>query len=97
MPLERREIDQSLRAKGFRLEQSRRDHDFYFFEYGGMSRAIFTRMSRGSSHRTISERLIGKMARQLKMTRAQFDDLIECPFSREDMVVNLQSQGIIEN
>jgi hypothetical protein len=95
MPKDRRDIDQGLRNKGFRREQGGRDHDFYFFEYKGLVAPVYTKLSRGSSYRTIGDNLIGKISRQLHLTTRQFNDLVDCTMSQRAYESCLAGQGKI--
>lgn len=78
MPRERLEIVGALSKKGFSLKEGKGDHDFYFFETGGLTQAIFTKVSRGPKFRTIDDSLVSLMSKQIKLTRRQFDQLIDC-------------------
>lgn len=96
MPRDRLEIHRSLLAKGFELEQKGRDHDYYFLRDEGLTRAVFTKMSRGSKHREIGDGLLGRMCRQLQLTRGEFDQLIDCPLSGTDYLARLVERGVID-
>lgn len=79
MPRERREILSSLQAKGFSLEQGKRDHDVLRLRLNGRLTGIFTRVSRGTSFRDYSDNLLSKMSKQLHLSRSELNDLIDCP------------------
>jgi len=81
-----REIDSALCKKGFRRELDGR-HIRYFF-----NERIFTFISHGPMGATIDSPLIALMARQLRLTKKQFLDLIDCTVSEEDYRVILQEQ-----
>ena len=51
-------------------------------------------MSHGAD-RDISDRLLSQMARQLHLTRRQFDDLIDCRLSQADYEAMLRRDGFI--
>jgi uncharacterized protein YtpQ (UPF0354 family) len=97
MPKERTHVVSGLKDKGFRLEQDKRDHDFLFFEHVGVTQAIYTKVSRGTSHRTIDDQLLGKMSRQLKLTRKQFNDLVDCPMSQVEYEDHLRQGGYLQD
>lgn len=68
-------------SKGF--EKMERDHEIYSMVVDGEV-TVSTRMSRGSSHREISKDLLSKMSKQLKMSKQQFLEYIECTYTYED-------------
>jgi hypothetical protein len=87
----------ALRNKGFeeRSAGKNRDHDMFFFVHGGLQRAVFTKVSRGSSHQTIGDELLGRMAKQLQLTRGDFDLLVECPLGEAEYVEKLIARGTL--
>jgi hypothetical protein len=99
MPRDRSEVVAALRTKGFeeRTEGKNRDHDTFFFVHGGLQRAVFTRVSRGSGYRTIGDDLLGRMARQLQLTRGDFDLLVECPLGEAEDVEKLVARGVLRS
>lgn len=46
--------------------------------------AVATKVSRGSSHRDISKKLLSKMSKQLYMSKHEFFDFIECTYTYEE-------------
>jgi hypothetical protein len=93
MPRKQREVEKSLADKGFRSRDG--DHNYFFYwSKAGKKTAVFTKTSHGG--REIDESLLGKMARQCKLSRADFDRLIDCPLSREAYEDKLVSAGDVE-
>ncbi len=90
-----KDIDAALRKKGFRREMDGK-HILYFFPKsdGGKS-GIFTLMSHGMGSTTIGDSLLGKMARQLRLTKSQFLELIDCTLSEEGYREVLKKQGLV--
>lgn len=95
MPRERSQIVSSLTSKGFGLRQGKRDHDFLFFEHHNLTQAVFTKVSRGTEYREVGDKLLAKMSRQLKLTRKQFDELVDCPMQRPQYLEALREQGLL--
>ncbi|HEV7588854.1 MAG TPA: hypothetical protein VGO40_12130 [Longimicrobium sp.] len=97
MPRDRSEVVAALKNKGFeeRPEGKNRDHDMFFFVHGGLQRAVFTKVSRGSGYRTIGDDLLGKMAKQLQLTRGDFNLLVECPLGEVEYAEKLAAQGVL--
>ena len=72
-----REIDKSLRKKGFQRELDGK-HIRYFF-----NERIFIFISHGMMGETLGVPLIAQMARQLHLTKTQFLELIDCTLGEE--------------
>jgi hypothetical protein len=93
--VERSQIKQALTSKGF-VEKSGGDHDKYiYYNQEGKKTQIITLLSRGSSYKVYSDSLLGRMVHQLKINKAQLNNLIECPLTREGYEGLLKSKGII--
>ena len=94
MPRKARVIERGLLRKGFRLTDTHHRR-FIFHTVGGEEpQPVTTIMSHGAD-RDISDRLLGMMARQLHLTRRQFDDLIDCRLSQADYEAMLRRDGLI--
>jgi hypothetical protein len=97
MPLARAAITSALQAKGFALEP-KRDHEYYFYVgEGKQTEAIYTKVSTGSSYKTLGDDLVAKMARQLKLTKPQFTNFVNCPLTREEYRAHLIATGKLKN
>lgn len=82
MPRKRDQILSSLKKKGFREDSG--DHIFLIYiREDGKTSSKRTKLSRGSHHHEVSDNLIGQMARQLGLTKRQFEDLVDCPMTRQ--------------
>ena len=46
-------------------------------------------------NRDLSDRLVAKMARQCRLTRREFDDLIRCSLSQQEYEALLVERGIV--
>lgn len=95
MPRARAEIASALRKKGFEERKGSRDHDYYFFVDAGLIQAVYTKLSRGRSFKTIDDSLLGRICRQLQLSRRQFDDLVDCPLDRDGYAGVLRARGIL--
>ena len=81
MPRKRDTIITSLVSKGFRREDG--DHIFLIYvRQDGKTSTRRTKVSRGSSHREVTDINLGQMARQLGLTKQQFEQLVDCPMDR---------------
>ena len=82
-----------LRRKGF-LEANARHLQLRYFSVAGEETEVFTVVSHGSD-RDITDRLLAHMARQLNLTRRQFDQLIDCSLSQADYETMMRRDGFI--
>jgi len=88
-----REIDSALSKKGFRRDNGH-DHVFYYLTLAnGRNAGIKTKISHGVTGETIDVNLTSLMARQLRLTKAQFLGFIDCTISEEDYRTILREQG----
>jgi hypothetical protein len=91
MPRPARQVSSALLRKGFKSWDS--DHAVFELWIDGRKSPIHTKISHGE--REIHDGLLAAMARQLKLKRAQFDDLVECPLSMEEYVGMLRAGGYL--
>ena len=94
---ERSAIVSALTGKGFSQKSVKRrsGHDFFYFQADGLKRAIGTKISRGSSYKIYDSGLLGKMCRQLCISKDELLELIDCPLDREDYIQALRTRGVI--
>lgn len=77
MTRDRKDIDAALQRKGFLRVDN--DHQYYIYHNTAGKKTIKkTKMSMGSSHKTIGDTLLAQMARQVGITKGKFLDLVDC-------------------
>lgn len=82
MPRERSDIDTALQKKGFVVDGG--DHHYYIYHnMAGRKTIKKTKMSRGSSYKTVSDSLLGQMARQVGLTKPKFLELVDCSLDQQ--------------
>jgi hypothetical protein len=82
MTRNRNDIDVALQRKGFRRVDN--DHQYYiYYNTDGKKTVKKTKMSMGSSHKTIGESLLAQMARQVGITKGKFLELVDCTLDRD--------------
>ena len=98
----REEIEAGLQKKGFRLRaksksksQKRKDHRYYDLWVDGKLTGISTHVSTGTKYKELGEPLISKMAKQLKLSKSDFQLLIACPMTIEDYKLVLKRQRVL--
>ena len=88
-------IQESLTKKGF-MEKPGGDHFRYVFvSREGQKTGVFTKMSRGTQYKFLSENLLSQMARQCKLTKGDFLALIDCSLSRDGYEEKLREQHCV--
>ena len=94
MPRNRKAVEASLESKGF----ARVEGDHHYFVYiarDGRKTRARTKTSHSPKVRDIADNLLGPMARQCLLTKAEFLRLIDCPMDRDAYERYLVAQGEI--
>lgn len=93
MPRKQSDVEKSLTTKGFIRKEG--DHSYFnYYSTAGKKTAVFTKTSHGA--REIDDSLLRLMARQCKLSRADFERLIDCPLDRDSYEAKLIDQKAIE-
>jgi hypothetical protein len=79
VPLRTRDVVSALKKKGFR--ETDRDHKCYFFWHDGRKTAIWTKISHSDPE--IHDGNCGHMARQIRLSRKEFNRFVECALTAE--------------
>ena len=79
--LKKRSIINSMTKKGFK-ENTSGDHIYLAFVVDGKKTGIKTKVSH--SHSEIGDSLIGLMAKEIKISKRDFMDFINCTLSEQD-------------
>jgi hypothetical protein len=79
MPAERRAVDQTLtrRTKLRYVREDKRDHDVYALVLSGYQFG-WTKISRGTSYRTLDDSILAKIARQVNLQLNELKAAIAC-------------------
>lgn len=83
--LKRNKANKNLTKKGFK-KSDKTKHSFYHYYHNGKKTDIFTFMSRGVGSKEIDDSLISSMATQLKLTKQEFMDVVNCDISKESLL-----------
>lgn len=94
MSLPKRKVEQSLSAKGFEVDESDH-HRFVYYTTKGKLTTIRTKTSHSKKMKDIGDPLVGAMAKQVRLTRDQFVNLINCPLSRREYERLLLTAGLL--
>jgi len=93
MPRKKRDVRSALEKKGFSAREGHH-HYFCYHDLKGARTKVFTKISH-SSKNDLDDNLLGRMARQCKLPRADFDRLIECPMDHDEYDTILRQAGNI--
>lgn len=74
-----REIEQSLKKKGFRLDNTH--HSMYWFYSGNQKSSIRTRISHGSIE--YGDNLLSQVGKQMGLSRNELRNFVECHMTEE--------------
>ena len=86
-----RKIRSALLAKGF--QEASTHHFEYRLMVAGRKSPIFTRLSHGA--REYDDRLLGLVAKEMRLRRRELDAFIECPLSYEAYLQLLVEKGVL--
>ena len=89
--LDRADIEAALAKKGFVLRVG--DHRYYRLLVDGKETGIQTYLSTGSSYKTYSDSLLGQMARQLGLKKAELIRLVQCQLDGPAYLALLRASG----
>ena len=84
MIFKRRDVVSALLEKGFRIKEKSGHTKFIYVTLNGTRPGITTYVSRGKKYTDLGDDLIGKMARQLKLQKKEFEQLILCTLKRHE-------------
>jgi len=93
MPRKAKDVSANLLRKGF--QQREGDHFFFRLYINGKKSGVSTKISLGEKE--IHDGLLGQMARDTKLVKHEFLDLVDCPMSTERYVELLRERGHVSN
>ena len=91
MPKNARDVKSALARKGFRLKEN--DHTFFHLFVDGRKTVVYAKISHGEKQ--IGDKLLSLMARQMRLSRREFVDLIDCALSEPGYIALLRARGAI--
>lgn len=94
MSREKRDVEDSLKRKGFESEE-RHHHYFLYRSTDGRLTSIRTKTSHTAKAKTLSDQLLSLMAKQCKLTNKQFLELVDCTLNRDEYQKLLEERGLI--
>jgi len=92
VPKATKDVALGLTKKGFQRREN--DHSFFHLVVNGKKTVIYTKISHGEKE--INDGLLGLMSRQVRLSRKQFNDLVDCPMTSDEYLRLLQKAGVVD-
>jgi hypothetical protein len=92
MPRKHRAIRSGLSAKGFEVEENRKHIHFVYVDIEGRTTTARSMLSHAAGGEDVSDNLLGQMAKQVGLKRAEFLEMVDCPMSREDFDARIRAE-----
>lgn len=83
MPRPKDDVEKALVKKGF-IKKNGDHHYFVYHNLSGKKTAVFTKTSHTPKMREIPDNLISQMARQCRLDKQSFLNLVDCPLSQPE-------------
>jgi predicted RNA binding protein YcfA (HicA-like mRNA interferase family) len=96
MPKPKRDVEAALLAKGFSARRKGGDHRFFvYISQAGRVTSVRTKTSHSPKMRDIPDNMLSQMAKQCRLSKRQFIELIECPLDRDGFEEILDRQNLL--
>lgn len=95
MTLERRDVERALGRKGFTKIRDTKHSHFLYVTRDGLKSSVRTMISHGKKGADIGDSLVARMARQCRINKKEFENLVDCSLSREDYENLLIAKAIV--
>ena len=80
---DRRKVESALTRKGFKKDDSHH-HRFFHYTANGQATGVRTHTSHSPRHKTLGDDLLNEMARQCRISKADFLKLVDCGLTGEE-------------
>ena len=97
MVFKRRNVEKALINKGFVEDRAGKHKKYHYQKKNGEITNIFTYKSHGSTGADVTNYLVARMAKQCKVSKREFEQLVKCSLSREEYERKLVESGEIES
>lgn len=88
-PKKPHELRSALEAKGFEPQEN--DHTYYFLHIEGGKTDIRTKVHH--HRREYGDKLLGLVAREMRLTMRELGDFLECPLTRDEYIKRMRDRG----
>ncbi len=86
-------VDKALKKKGFETKTGAHSHVVYGFVHEGYPFPVMTHMSH--NHQEIDDYLQERMAKQMKISKSEFLEMIACKIGHEELVARYANLGLL--
>lgn len=93
MPRKKKAVESALKKKGFKLKEGHH-HYFIYHTIAGKKTTIKTKTSHTPSMKEIPDNLLSQMAKQCRLKKDQFFDLLDCPLEQKGYEEILRENNI---
>ena len=95
MQLKRDDVEAALERKGFRRNEQKDHRKFHYWTASAKKTAIWTKTSRGTAYKMLYDELISQMAKQMKLTKQEFDQFVACDIEQTEYEQLLAERGLL--
>jgi predicted transcriptional regulator len=86
MPRNKSRLEKSLLDKGFIKTEG--DHNYFiYYTQDGLKTAVKTKTSHTKKMKDIPDNLLSQMAKQCRLNKAEFLNLVDCPLSQDNNII----------
>lgn len=93
MPLPRADVERALEQK-LQMQRVDSDHRRFYLVFDGRN-ILHTMTSHGTKYRELGDQLLGLMAKELRVPRKFFVDLVRCTRSRDEYIDQLRQRNLL--
>lgn len=91
--IKRDRLEAALLNKGFAHDADKAPDHIWFRLYDGTKKtAVTTKVSRGSSHKDLSDPIVSAIARQIGLTKKELGSYVACTLSAADYLSLMRSR-----
>jgi hypothetical protein len=95
MPRDKSAILSALKKKGFQEVQSHHTRLIYFTA-DGRKTPVMTKLSHTPKMKVVPDPLLGQMAKQCRLSKDQFLDLVDCSLGQKEFEGILVDLGVVD-
>jgi hypothetical protein len=91
----RNRLEGTLQSKLQMRIDTKRDHRFFEL-YVDDQWVLQTKVSTGTKYRELGDALLAQIATQLKVSKRQLTDLVNCPMGYDEYIEHLRMKGVLD-
>jgi hypothetical protein len=93
-PRKTRELNNTLLKKGFRIDDGKSHHRFFYLVVDGRKSAVYTYLSHGQDE--YGKPLMAKLRKQLRFPDVESaESFFDCPMTGDEYVDLLKKEGVL--